>query len=93
MTAPAMLSPDQSKLFFGNSHMFGLIIEIAHIDGEFSAKLLAERTGLPSSVVTSVIRKLRDADFIRFVGQNPGERIRPYVINDNPWWDAAKQYR
>lgn len=88
---PFPLSTDQSKLFFGNSHMFDVIVEIARIDGEFSAKMLVERTGLPASIVTSVMRKLREADFITFVG-NPGERTRPYVINDNPWWGAARQY-
>ena len=92
MTATALLSTDQSKLFFGNSHMFDLVVEIVRIDGEFSAKLLVERTRLPNSIVTSLMKKLRDADFITFVGTAPGERTRPYVINENPWWDAARQY-
>lgn len=92
MTATTLLSTDQSKLFFGNSHMFGLVVEIVRIDGEFTAKLLVERTGLPNSIVTSLIRKLREANFITFIGTVPGERVRPYVINENPWWDAARQY-
>lgn len=92
MTATALLSTDQSKLFFGNSHMFDVVVEIVRIDGEFSAKQLTTRTGLPNSIVTSLLRKLREADFITFVGSSPGERIRPYVINENPWWEAARQY-
>lgn len=92
MTASTLLSPDQSKLFFGNSHMFDLVVEIVRIDGEFSAKQLIERTGLPNSIVTSLMKKLRDAGFITFVGTTPGERTRPHVINENPWWDAARRY-
>lgn len=92
MNAPARLSPDQSKLIFGNRHLYDLMVEIVRVDGDFTAKLLIERTGLPNSVVTSLIRKLRDAEFITFVGTSPGERIRPYAINDNPWWDAARHY-
>lgn len=92
MTATPLLSTDQSKLFFGNSHMFDIVVEIVRADGDFSAKMLVERTGLPSSVVTSILKKLREAGFIRLSGHAPADRTRPYVVNDNPWWGAARQY-
>lgn len=86
------LTPEQSKLFFGNSHMSSIAIEIASIDDTFSAKQIIANSGLLPSVVTTIFHKLRDAELITFVGSVPGERTKLYRINNNPWWQAARDY-
>jgi len=88
----AELTPEQSKLLFGNMYMSAVVVEIAAIGGPFAAKHVIANTGLLPSVVTTNIHKLRDAGLITYVGSAPHERTKIYRINENPWWRAAREY-
>lgn len=93
MTAVHEIAPHASKAFFGNSHMFAVLIEIAgHEDEPFSPMDIVEGTGLIDSVVRPLIRRLRDAEFIEYIGRAPGERTTLYRVRDNPWWEPARRY-
>lgn len=93
MTAVHEIAPRASKAFFGNSHMFAVLIEIAAREDEpFSPKDIVESTGLIDSVVRPLIRRLRDAEFIEYVGRAPGEKTTLYRVRDNPWWEPARRY-
>lgn len=93
MEAVHEIAPEASKAFFGNSHMFAVLVEIASRDNEtFSPKDIVEGTGLIDSVVRPLIRRLRDANFIEYVGRMPGERTMLYRVRDNPWWEPARRY-
>jgi predicted phosphohydrolase len=93
MTIVEPIAPEESRLFFGNSYMNAVIIEIAALEGDtFSPKQIVQATGLIGSIVHPLIHKLRDAHFLEFVGRVPGERTLLYRINDNYWWEAARRY-
>lgn len=73
--------------------MHTVVVEIAGRSSEtFSAKQIVDATGLLSSVVYPLVRKLRDAQFIEYVGQVPGQRTMLYRVVENYWWDAARHY-
>lgn len=87
------LTPEASKLVFGNSHMIRVLIEIASIEAEtFSPKQIVDATGLYFSSVNPLIHKLKDAGYIELVGRVPGERTLLYRVRDNYWWDAARRF-
>lgn len=93
MTIVEPIAPEESRLFFGNSYMNAVVIEIAALEGDtFSPKQIVQATGLIGSIVHPLIHKLRDAHFLEFVGRVPGERTLLYRINDNYWWEAARRY-
>ncbi len=93
MTIVEPIAPAESRLFFGNSYMNAVVIEIAALEGDtFSPKQIVEATGLLGSIVHPLIHKLRDAHFLEFVGRVPGERTLLYRIRDNYWWEAARRY-
>ena len=93
MTVTALLSTDQSKLFFGNSHMFGVMVEIASLRGQtFSSKQISDATQLSPGIVHPLIQKLRRARFIEFVEQVHGERTLLYRVVANHVWEAASRY-
>lgn len=93
MEAAREIAPEASKAFFGNSHMFAVLVEIASRENStFAPKDIVEGTGLIDSVVRPLIRRLRDAEFIEYVGRAPGERTMLYRVRDNPWWEPAREY-
>ena len=93
MTIVEPIAPAESRLFFGNSYMNAVVIEIAALEGDtFSPKQIVEATGLLGRIVHPLIHKLRDAHFLEFVGRVPGERTLLYRIRDNYWWEAARRY-
>lgn len=86
------LTPEQSKLLFGNSFMSTVLIEIASMDAPCSASDIIRRTGFSPSVVIVVFRKLREAGLIEYIGRSPNERTKLYRINDSPWWHAPRVF-
>lgn len=90
-TGPA--APEVSRLVFGNSHMFGVMVEIASLRGRmFSSKQISDATQLSPGIVHPLIQKLRRARFIEFVEQVHGERTLLYRVVDNHVWEAASRY-
>lgn len=95
MTAlgPQPLAPEESRLVFGNSYMYSVMVEIAALRGAgFSSKSITDSTKLSPGIVHPLIQKLRRANFIEFVERVPGERTIIYRVRANPWWAAASQY-
>ena len=77
-------APEVSRLVFGNSHMFGVMVEIASLRGQtFSSKQISDATQLSPGIVHPLIQKLRRAHFIEFVEQVHGERTLLYRVIDN----------
>ena len=86
-------APEVSRLVFGNSHMFGVMVEIASLRGRaFSSKQISDATQLSPGIVHPLIQKLRRARFIEFVEQVHGERTLLYRVVDNHVWEAASRY-
>ncbi len=86
-------APEVSRLVFGNSHMFGVMVEIASLGGRtFSSKQISDATQLSPGIVHPLIQKLRRAHFIEFVEQVHGERTLLYRVVDNHVWEAASRY-
>jgi transcription initiation factor IIE alpha subunit len=93
MTMLEPIAPEESRLVFGNSYMYCVMVEIAGLRGEkFSSKAITDATGLSPGIVHPLIQKLRRANFIEFVERVPGERTILYRVRENPWWNAASQY-
>ena len=93
MTMLEPIAPKESRLVFGNSYMYSVMVEIAGLRGEkFSSKAITDATGLSPGIVHPLIQKLRRANFIEFVERVPGERTILYRVRENPWWNAASQY-
>ena len=93
MTMLEPIAPEESRLVFGNSHMYSVMVEIAGLRGEkFSSKTITDATRLSPGIVHPLIQKLRRANFIEFVERVPGERTILYRVRENPWWNAASQY-
>lgn len=87
------IAPEDSRLVFGNSHMYTVMVEIAARRGEtFSSKLIADATHLSPGIVHPLIQKLLRARWIEFVERVPGERTILYRVRENPWWIAASCY-
>ena len=87
------IAPEESRLVFGNSYMYSVMVEIAgRRGGKFSSKTITDATRLSPGIVHPLIQKLRRANFIEFVERVPGERTILYRVRENPWWDAASQY-
>lgn len=87
------LEPEESRLAFGNSHMFTVMVEIASLGGDtFSSKRITDATQLSPGIVHPLIQKLHRAHFIEFVERVPGERTLLYRVLDNYFWDAATRY-
>ncbi|WP_454137994.1 hypothetical protein [Microbacterium paulum] len=87
------IAPEESRLVFGNSYMYRVMVEIAGLRGEkFSSKTITDATRLSPGIVHPLIQKLRRANFIEFVERVPGERTILYRVRENPWWNAASQY-
>lgn len=87
------IAPEESRLVFGNSYMYSVMVEIAGLrGGKFSSKTITDATRLSPGIVHPLIQKLRRANFIEFVERVPGERTILYRVRENPWWDAASQY-
>ena len=93
MTMLEPIAPEESRLVFGNSYMYSVMVEIAGLRGEkFSSKTITDATRLSPGIVHPLIQKLRRANFIEFVERVPGERTLLYRIRDNYWWEAARRY-
>jgi hypothetical protein len=93
MTMLEPIAPEESRLVFGNSYMYSVMVEIAGLRGEkFSSKTITDATRLSPGIVHPLIQKLRRANFIEFVERVPGERTILYRVRENPWWNAASQY-
>lgn len=87
------IAPEESRLVFGNSYMYSVMVEIAGLrGGKFSSKTISDATRLSPGIVHPLIQKLRRANFIEFVERVPGERTILYRVRENPWWNAASQY-
>ncbi|WP_336647669.1 hypothetical protein [Microbacterium sp. MMO-10] len=87
------IAPEESRLVFGNSYMYSVMVEIAGLrGGKFSSKTITDATRLSPGIVHPLIQKLRRANFIEFVERVPGERTILYRVRENPWWNAASQY-
>ncbi len=86
-------APEVSRLVFGNSHMFGVMVEIASLGGRtFSSKQISDATQLSPGIVHPLIQKLRRAHFIEFVEKVHGERTLLYRVVENHVWEAASRY-
>lgn len=86
-------APEISRLVFGNSHMFGVMVEIASLRGQkFSSKQITDATQLSPGIVHPLIQKLHRANFIEFVERVQGQRTLLYRIVDNHVWEAARRY-
>lgn len=87
------IAPEESRLVFGNSYMYSVMVEIVGLrGGKFSSKTITDATRLSPGIVHPLIQKLRRANFIEFVERVPGERTILYRVRENPWWNAASQY-
>ena len=89
-TVPSEQSEELSKLAFGSNHMLALMAEIARSpDGKFSTPSVATATGLSTSTIHALLKRLKQLGLVRRTDEVTPERIRIYQRAVHPTWDYA----
>ncbi len=87
---PSEQSEELSKLAFGSNHMLALMAEIARSpDGKFSTPSVATATGLSTSTIHALLKRLKQLGLVRRTDEVTPERIRIYQRAVHPTWDYA----
>ena len=81
---------EMSKIVFGSNHMLALMAEIARSpDGKFSTPSVATATGLSTSTIHALLKRLKQLGLVRRTDEVTPERIRIYQRAVHPTWDYA----
>ncbi|WP_454129425.1 hypothetical protein [Microbacterium aurum] len=69
MTMLEPIAPEESRLVFGNSYMYSVMVEIAGLrGGKFSSKTITDATRLSPGIVHPLIQKLPPRELHRVRG-------------------------
>ena len=89
-TVPTEQSEELSKLAFGSNHMLALMAEIARSsDGKFSTPSVSAATGLSTSTIHALLKRLKQLGLVRRTDEVTPDRVRIYQRAVHPTWDYA----
>lgn len=88
---PKPLYAEESRLLFGNSHMFALIRAIHTLDDDnFTTRDIVHETGIKSNPLYALLDRLVALGIIEIIGHVPGERTVVYRRTANPLFNAVE---
>ena len=91
---PKPLYAEESRLLFGNSHMFALIRAIHTLDDDnFTTRDIVHETGIKSNPLYALLDRLVALGIIEIIGHVPGERTVVYRRTANPLFERRRAHR